>query len=91
MIRAVFKVLSSDPRPVSWPIPHPYWHTGTWYDDYPDKDRGSGACIVAYADDVQQLKTLWPDLFALESDDVQDYVFTERFPRPDWFTDKSEN
>lgn len=53
MIRARFVVPSKDPRPVKWPIPHPYWITGFDLDDR--------AIIVAYADDEDQVAEQWPD------------------------------
>ena len=77
MIRARFKVPAKDPRPVSWPIPHPYWVTGQefgtqhWW-------------LVAYADSVEQIMQLWPDAQDIDSDEAAQYVFTSRFPRPDW-------
>lgn len=75
MIRARFKANDSDYRPVNWPIKHPFWCTG-----YTD-DR---SIIVAYADDEQEILRNWPEAEDIESEQVDDYVFTSRFPRPDW-------
>lgn len=75
MIRARFHVNPDDPRPVNWPIKHPYWITG-YGDDY--------SIIVAYADDEAEILRNWPDAKNIESDPATDYVFTDRFQRPDW-------
>lgn len=80
MIRARFKTHHRDPRPVNWPIKHPYWVTGT---------RHNGdSIIVAYADDVAEIKTNWPEAFDIDATDVDDYTFTSRFVKPDWFEAK---
>ena len=76
MIRARFRQPTADYRPVVWPIKHPYWCTGT---------GGDGAAIlVAYADDITEIKTLWPEAYAIDVDEVDGYVFSERFAKPDW-------
>jgi hypothetical protein len=78
MIRARFNCNSDDPRPVTWPIRHPYWITG-YGDDY--------AILVAYADDVDEILRNWPDAKNIESEQAASYSFSSRFPRPDWFID----
>lgn len=77
MIRARFKVLNPDYRPVKWPILHPYWCTGY--------DSEDAAILIAYADSVEQILESWPDAEALSSEVVDEYSFTERFPKPEWF------
>ncbi len=82
MIRTRFKCSNHlDPRPVTWPLKHPYWVTG-YGDDY--------AVIVAYADDEGEIITNWPDAFDIDSDDATEYEFSGRFPVPDWFTAKEK-
>lgn len=78
MIRARFYANIEDPRPVLWPIPHPYWITG-YGDDY--------SIIVAYVDDQEQLLRQWPDArnIVIQEPSCDSYKFTERFPLPDWF------
>lgn len=77
MIRCRFYVPDEDPRPIHWPIKHPYWITGI---------RGDGAStLVAYADDEAEIMRNWPDAEELDSTEVTEYTFTSRFPRPDWF------
>ena len=77
MIRARFCVNPDDPRPVNWPIKHPYWISG----------QGAGyAILVAYADDKAELLSNWPDAVKIEilEEGVEDYTFTDRFPKPTW-------
>lgn len=77
MIRARFKTDPNDPRPVNWPIKHPYWVTGC---------SGANATIVAYADDEAEIMRNWPDAEEIDvMDDVDTYTYTSRFPKPDWF------
>ena len=79
MQRIRFKVNPDDPRPVNWPIKHPYWVTGYAGDD-------SYAIVVSYADDRQYILENWPDAIELEVQEVEGYLFTGRFPKPEWFT-----
>lgn len=76
MIRCRFKQPTDDPRPMNWPIKHPYWISGEGF-DY--------CIIVAYADDEVEIKANWPEAFDLDSEEASEYVFTTRFPKPDWF------
>ena len=76
MIRSRFKVNGEDYRPVKWPINHPYWCTGCG-NDY--------NIIVAYADNEEEILENWPDARDISSEEKTEYVFTDRFPRPDWF------
>lgn len=78
MIRARFRVNPDDPRPVKWPIKHPYWVTGYAGDM-------SYAVIVAYADDEKEIRRNWPDAKQIDADPATEYVFTDRFAKPDWF------
>ena len=75
MIRARFRVNAEDPRPVFWPIKHPYWITG-----FNDKC----ATIVAYADDEDYILENWPDATDIDSEESQSYVFSARFAKPEW-------
>ena len=80
MIRARFKANPIDPRPVNWPIKHPYWVTGYAGDD-------SYATVVAYADDLTEIKSNWPEAADIDIEEVDGYRFTSRFPKPNWFTE----
>lgn len=76
MIRARFRVRHEDARPVNWPIKHPYWITGQG-DDY--------FTLVAYADDEAEIIANWPEAEDIDATQADDYTFTDRFPRPNWF------
>lgn len=76
MIRARFHANPDDPRPVNWPIKHPYWVSGSG-DDY--------HVMVAYADDEAEILRNWPEAKNIDAEEVDDYTFTDRFPRPHWF------
>lgn len=78
MIRVRFKCNPDDPRPINWPIKHPWWCTGS----------GDGySIVVAYADDENYILENWPEAAELDSEQANEYVFTSRFPKPDWFTE----
>lgn len=79
MLRVRFYSDAPDWAPVNWPIKHPYWCTGYSY-------RGDEeyAVIVAYADDLEYIKTNWPEATEIETVEVDGYIFTSRFPRPEW-------
>lgn len=81
MIRARFKANEDDYRPVEWPVKHPYWCTG----------YGEGyAVVVAYADDIDEIKRLWPEARDIDAEERSTYTFTDRFPRPDWLAEPVE-
>lgn len=84
MIRSRFYTTSADPRPVNWPIKHPYWVTGFASD-------GSYSTIVAYADDEAELLTNWPEAVDIDSTEADTYTFTDRFPQPKWFAPKDQS
>ena len=78
MLRVRFRSSAKDARPVNWPIKHPYWISG-YGDDH--------AILIAYADDKPYILDNWPEATHLEIEEVYDYEFTSRFPRPSWFTE----
>lgn len=77
MKRFRFKVNPDDPRPVVWPIKHPYWCTGG-NDDH--------SIVVAYEDSVEEIKRLWPDAEDIDEVDAKEYSFSTRFPKPAWWS-----
>ncbi len=79
MIRARFRANAYDYRPVNWPVKHPYWCTG-YGDDY--------SIVVAYSDDEQELLRNWPEATNVEAEEVESYLFSSRFPKPDWFSEE---
>lgn len=81
MIRARFYIKKSDCgndyRPVKWPIKYPYWCSGKSDDSF---------ILVAYAEDEDSIKELWPeayDINVLEKD--TEVKFTLRFPKLKWY------
>lgn len=81
MIRTRFYIKKSDCdndyRPVKWPIKYPYWCSGESNDSF---------ILVAYAEDEDSIKELWPkayDINVLEKD--TEVKFTLRFPKPKWY------
>lgn len=81
MLRIRFKTDADDYRPVVWPIKHPYWCTGA---------SGEHYVIVAYVDSLEQLYLYWPEAYGIEYEEVEEYNFTGRFPKPDWFLTEEE-
>jgi len=79
MLRVRFEANYDDPRPVSWPIKYPFWVTGSAGDE-------SYSIVVAYADDEEYIYKNWPEAKNLDCDTVTECTFTDRFPKPDWFT-----
>lgn len=77
MLRVRFYANPDDPRPLTWPIKHPYWVTG-----YTGNDKHS--IVVAYADDLEYITLNWPEAENIDAQEVTEYVFTDRFPKPDW-------
>jgi len=79
MFRARFKANADDYRPIKFPPPHPYWCTGYAGDD-------SYSVIVAYVDNEDQIAEYWPEAEEIDMGrQVNKYVFTSRFPKPEWF------
>lgn len=77
MIRVCFKANHDDPRPVKWPVKHPFWITGCAGD-------GSYSTVVSYADNEQYILDNWPEAEITSTRPAENYVFTDRFPKPDW-------
>lgn len=78
VIRVRFFANFDDPRPMHWPVKHPYWITGYAGDE-------SYATVVSYADNIQYIYENWPEAKNLDVQEVNGYAFTDRFPVPDWF------
>lgn len=78
MIKARFHANADDPRPIHWPVKYPYWVTGYAVDN-------SFAVIITYADDEKYILENWPEATNIETTQVEQYEFSERFPKPVWF------
>lgn len=79
MLRVRFKANPDDPRPLNWPVPHPYWVTGYAAD-------GSYSTVVSYADNVDYITQNWPEAVDIDAEEASGYAFSSRFPKPDWLT-----
>jgi hypothetical protein len=76
LLRVRFKANSEDPRPIKWPVEHPYWISA----------EGDGyAIVISYANDEDYILENWPEAHDLDSERVDGYRFTDRFLKPDWF------
>lgn len=80
LYRIRFKANADDYRPVNWPVKHPYWCTGIAADD-------SYSTVISYANSEQYIMENWPEARDLDSEEVEGYLFTDRFPKPDWFNE----
>lgn len=78
MLRVRFKANKEDYRPVNWPVKHPYWCSGS---------GGGCSIVISYADDESYIYEHWPEAKDLVSEEVDAYTFTDRFPKPDWFSE----
>jgi len=76
MIRARFKANPEDYRPVKFPPPYPFWCSG-----YPEDH----SIVVAYADSEKQILEFWPEATDIEATEEDEIIFSERFPKPDWW------
>lgn len=81
MLRVRFKANLEDYRPVKWPVKHPYWCSG---------EGGGFSVVISYADDEAYIYENWPEARDLTIEEFDDYVFTSRFPKPDWFDVKKD-
>lgn len=85
MIRARFKVIIDDYNPITWPIKHPYWCSGSFTPEPEHPMFEDGYVLIAYADSVDDIKENWPEAFDIEYEERDCYTFTDRFPKPEWF------
>lgn len=78
MVRARFRADPEDYRPVKWPPPGPYWCSG-------QAGNGSYSIVVAYADSEEQINEFWPEASHIYATEETEMVFTDRFPKPEWW------
>lgn len=76
MLRVRFKANKDDYRPVNWPVKHPYWCSG-YGCNY--------SIVISYADNEEYIYNNWPEASDLDIEEVEGYVFTDRFEKPEWF------
>lgn len=83
-VRHRFYANAKDPRPLAFPPPGPYWVSGFTF-------TGSHTILVAYLPEGVEVTSLWPEAEEIESTPAPDGpVFTDRFPRPRWYTEAPE-
>lgn len=80
MKRFRFYVSGDDGRPLAFPPEGPFWVTG--YSD-------THTVVVAYSPDEETLTRAdrWPDAENIDDWGEQEISFTDRFPKPDWWTE----
>jgi hypothetical protein len=61
------------------PPPGPFWCTGYAGDE-------NYSIVVAYVDSKDQIKEFWPEAINIDAEPVSEIVFTNRFPKPVWWT-----
>lgn len=74
-----FKANGDDYRPVKFPPPGPYWCTGSALDS-------SYSIVVAYLPEGTTLTDWWPEADEVEEEARSEITFTDRFPKPQWWT-----
>ena len=94
LIRYRFKTwYVDDPRPLIdlVPIKMPWWCTGIGYTDGVEETwNDTYAIIVCYLPKNEDLKNYWDDAFDVETEDVEEIIYTDRFPKPDWCKEEGE-
>ena len=83
MLRVRFKASFEDYRPIKWPPSGPYWCTGWDFDE-------TYSIVVAYVDEESQVTEFWPEAEEIDFHAKEDPVFTDRFPKPDWWPFESQ-
>lgn len=73
-----FKIPGTDPRPIGWPPPGPFWATG--YSD-------THVVVVSFAESLEVLlgPLHWPDAEDVEDLGIPSDLYSDRFPKPDWW------
>jgi hypothetical protein len=70
-LRCRFRANETDPRPINWPPPGPYWITG-YGDGY--------SVIVAYCQTIEQVTEYWPEATDIDAAPKAGIEFSDRFP-----------
>ena len=82
-LRCRFHTAAEDYRPVKFPPPGPYWHTGLcWLDD-----KRYENVIAAYVRSLDQVTEYWPEATDIDVTEQDEITYTDRFPKPDWYQD----
>ena len=81
LLRVRFKANPDDPRPVNWPVEHPYWVSG---------QGGGYSIVISYAYSKDYILKNWPEAEDLDIENVDNYAFSDRFPEPEWHKNKKQ-
>lgn len=76
-LRVRFAVDVKDYRPIKWPPVGPYWCSGV---------GPKGWTLIAYVRTLDQITEYWPEAVDLDPQECDSIVFTDRFPKPTWWT-----
>ncbi len=71
-----FYTKSTDYRPIKFPPPGPWWCSGESMDSF---------VIICYLPPQVPVTEYWPEAFGIDSEDKDEIVFTDRFPKPSWW------
>lgn len=75
-LRHRFEANEDDYRPIKFPPPGPYWCTG----------YGDGhSIVVACLPPEVSVTEYWPEAANVDTQEVAEISFTDRFPKPDWW------
>lgn len=80
-LRIRFRSNSEDCRPIYTPpdLPEgPWWRSGF--------DGEDNAILIAYVKSEETIYSQWPEAEDLDVEQVDEIVFTSRFPKPDWWS-----
>jgi len=75
-----FYTCEEDYRPVIFPPSGPWWCTGYTGDDW------ERAIIAAYLPEGEDIRKYWPEAEDIEFEGRDSIQFTDRFPKPKWWT-----
>lgn len=78
--RVRFFSTAEDPRPIAFPPPGPYWISG-----YTSEENT--AILIAFLPKKSDLTKYWPEAEVDEWYGKMPIIFTDRFPRPDYWKD----
>ena len=81
-IRYRFSTRYDDYRPAIFNPAYPWWCTGGGEDN-----KGEFSIIIAYLPKAEDLMNYWDDAYDINKVEKESIVFSERFPKPDYFVE----
>ena len=79
-LRARFYANYPDSRPIKFPPPGPYWESGFTGDE-------KHSIVIAYLKTSDQIYEYWPEAKDVTADICDKITFSDRFPKPKWWTE----